>query len=222
MKTPTLKLWALPLLFMTFALAIQSCQKDPIHIGPDPTGCENQGTVAYLPKQCASGLTTEIGILGADGKHYGIREDRTGEFNKLNVGDKISFGYANREEGCFVCLSCECPNPDYCISLTCVNGTKPIPVCGTGTCDIPAKVVNYSYSEDGNPVAGRLVEINGKHYLVEGNSANTFNQLSIGEEFHVSYIIITEGYLPAVMTYPRIDGSVELTCIKQNGPKDNF
>lgn len=219
MKTPKLTLWALPMLFLAFALSMQSCQKDPIE--KDPSGCDQQGTVAYLPSQCSEGFSAEIGILGADGQYYSVREDRTGEFAKLKVGDKISFGYTVWEDGCFVCLACTCPNPDICISLTCVNGTKPIPTCGVGNCDIPAKVVSYSYSEDGNPSAGKLIEIGGKHYIVEGQSADDFNQLSIGQSIQVSYTLISGGFLPNVMTYPRIDGAVELTCINQNWIKSN-
>lgn len=221
MKTPKLSLWALPMLFLAFALSMQSCQKDPIEKDPDPKGCDNQGTVAYLPTQCAEGFTSEVGILGSDGMYYAVREDRTGEFTKLKVGDKISYGFTALEEGCVVCAACTCPNPDICIILTCVNGIKPIPTCGTGNCDIPAKVVTYSYSADGNPSAGKLIAIDGKHYLVQGSSADNFNQLAVEENILISYEIVSEGFLPTVVTYPNIDGAVELSCINQDWIKGN-
>ncbi len=219
MKTPTLKLWALPLLFMAFAFAVQSCQKDPCVKDPDPIGCDKTGTVVYLPSQCAESFSTEVGILGDDGLYYSVRDDRTGQFSNLKVGDKISFGMEEIFDGCVVCTACTCPNPNACIILTCLNGNRPIPVCGTGDCDIPAKVVSYSYSEDGNPSAGKLIEIDGKNYVVEGDLTNTFDQLSVGEKIQISYNDLSHGFLPAVVTYPKIDGAVELTCIDQKWAK---
>lgn len=226
MKTLKVNFFAMTALLVCCFMVLESCRKEPIDdkdggwCGTTDPNCNMSGTVTFLPTQCLTNdVSNVMGIVGDDGSYYMINKDQTGRFDQFKDGDRVKFGLKDKSESCIVCFACDCPNPDYCITLTCINGSHNDPgppTCGFGECSIPAKVVSYTMEGSDYQSVGNLVKIDGKHYKVIGNASQDVEDMQPGTEILVSYgQPKTDCYLPAVITSPNIDGCVELTCINE-------
>lgn len=171
--------------------------------------CNETGTIAYIPTQCSSNsaFTTQIGILTSNGEYLIVMEDLTGKFGQYQIGQKVTFGVSKRET-CIVTLSCESPDPDYCVTLTCIEADNN----GGGKCSTPATVLT-EYTTGNYPTGDKLLKISGHVYKLKGgNEIAPILSLPEGAQIMVDYQPLNDCFEPTWEVYPPHEGCITLTC----------
>lgn len=204
------------LLLLSFGalVTIQSCQKDPCEKPCENTGCDLEGTIAFEPGWCATPPGGRIGIMDDNGVWYYVNEDLTRSFGNYKEGDRVRFGYCqikviSSHEGQITQIVA----PELReITLGCIEKIE-----DNTDCIHTAEVVQVNYSPNTAPSVQKYVKIDGKVYVPRGQYAEHLLSFPAGSTFKVGYrTMISDCYLPAVITYPSIEGCVEITCFNSN------
>lgn len=178
------------------------------HTTTNPNPCNQEAEIVSVS------TTTVIPPFGGrhlkiNGLVYAVNGPYADQIQGMAFGTKI-YGTFTITEDCILPAVITNPNVVGCVEATCLQESN------DDGCSTRAQVTAITYTPNGDPSNEHYLMVDNVVYSVQGSFRERINELPAGMWVTIGYEVITDCYLQTAITYPNIDGCIQVNCLKES------